>query len=98
MKKIIYIIATAICLLSITSKINAQSESGININFGNITTASGSTGAILDNRNIYIPKETIQKMFFVTTGNDQVHKYMRRFVISKLIDNKFSSFASQPNF
>lgn len=98
MKKIIYIWIMVICLFSITSKINAQSESGINVNFGNITNVSGSTWAIWDNRNIYIPKETIQKMFFVTTWNDQVHKYMRRFVISKLIDNKFNKFASQPNF
>ena len=98
MKKIIYIFGFMIILAFAKFEVNAQIETGIKVDSWNTNNFSGSTGSIWDNRNIYIPKETIQKMFFVTTGNDQVHKYLRKYIISKLIENKFSKFASQPNF
>ncbi len=67
-----------------------------------ITAVSAYTWASVDSgvdiRNMYINKQIMQKMFFVTSGNDQIHIYLRKYIVSQMISNKFAKFAKQPNY
>lgn len=70
-----------------------------NIWNGVITSWSTNTWAnLLDPRNIYISAETIQKMYFTTSWDNVIHDYIRKYIISQMMENKFNKFEVHPNF